>query len=178
MGSVQLIDYNGSSQGFVILTMGLSGASENLFVPIDGTTNGLLALSGTQIQEFTDQTSLAQFTLGNEVDSVNLQLVDTLSSDVHTFLAQGAPNTPQAQFTSTIIYDYTPAPPLLSIQTTTNGVVVYWPNSATQFRLQQSPGILITQWQFNTNSVDLVNGTNQVSISPDSGAIFFRLIYP
>jgi hypothetical protein len=69
------------------------------------------------------------------------------------------------------------APPALSIQPATNGVTLLWPASTTIYRLQQNAD-LTTNWVPNMIATNLVNCTNQVTISPASGKMFFRLIYP
>jgi hypothetical protein len=69
------------------------------------------------------------------------------------------------------------APPALSIQHATNGVTLLWPASTTIYRLQQNAD-LTTNWVPNMNATNLVNGTNQVTISPAFGKMFFQLIYP
>jgi len=69
------------------------------------------------------------------------------------------------------------APPALSIQPATNGVALLWPASTTIYRLQQTAD-LTTSWASNLNATNLVNGTNQVTISPATGKMFYRLIYP
>jgi hypothetical protein len=73
----------------------------------------------------------------------------------------------------------TPAiPPALSIQPATNGVTLLWPVSAPVYRLQQSTNFANPSWVSNTIPVSVVNGTNQVTIYPSSGSLFFRLINP
>ncbi len=60
----------------------------------------------------------------------------------------------------------------------TNGVVLLWPASSTIYRLQQNTKLATTNWVSNTNLINVVNGTNQVTISPAAGNQFFRLINP
>ena len=68
--------------------------------------------------------------------------------------------------------------PVLSIQPTTTGVVLLWPASSTIFRLLQNTNPMVTNWVANTNSISVVNGTNQVTISPAVGNMFFELVNP
>jgi hypothetical protein len=68
--------------------------------------------------------------------------------------------------------------PVLSIQPTTNGVVLLWPVSSPAFQLLQNTNLATTNWVSNTNSINVVNGTDQVTISPAAGNQFFRLINP
>ena len=63
-------------------------------------------------------------------------------------------------------------PPILSIQPTTNGVMLFWPTSATSYHLLQNTNLASTSWVSNTNSIILANGTNQVTISPKAGSLF------
>lgn len=75
-----------------------------------------------------------------------------------------------------IAFSLPPAPPALTIQQTTNGVVVGWPASATGFQLQENTDLNTTNWVMNTASTNVVSGTNFVTISPATGNGFFRLI--
>lgn len=70
------------------------------------------------------------------------------------------------------------APPTLAIQPATNGVVLLWPVSSTIYRLQQKTNLTAVNWVSNTIPVNVVNGTNQVTVSPATGKMFFRLINP
>jgi hypothetical protein len=73
----------------------------------------------------------------------------------------------------------TPGAPLLSIRTTgTNSAIVSWPVTALAFHLQQTPSIENTNWVNVATPVNLVNGTNEVTISPVLGNQFYRLKYP
>jgi hypothetical protein len=66
----------------------------------------------------------------------------------------------------------------LSIQPATNGITLLWPVSAPVYRLQQSTNFASASWASNAIPVSVVNGTNQVTIYPSSGNLFFRLINP
>src|SRR6516162_7796533 len=73
----------------------------------------------------------------------------------------------------------TPGSPLLRVfLTATNTSVVAWPAPSTGFHLQQNPDIRNSNWSGVTNTVNAVNGENQVTISPPLGNRFYRLIYP
>jgi hypothetical protein len=56
--------------------------------------------------------------------------------------------------------------------------MLLWPASLNIFRLQQNTNLATTSWVPNTNLINVVNGTNQVTISPAAGNQFFRLTYP
>lgn len=75
----------------------------------------------------------------------------------------------------------TPGAPLLRvIRTATNSVVVAWPNNATGFSLQQTPGLApaVLNWQPVTNTVFSVGSEYQILVSPPVGNRFFRLSNP
>ncbi len=69
--------------------------------------------------------------------------------------------------------------PRLSISlTNTNAAVVAWRWPSTGFELEANTNLSATNWTVVTNAVNLVNGTNQVVISPINGNRFFRLSDP
>ena len=70
------------------------------------------------------------------------------------------------------------SPPLLSIQSTPSGLTLAWQSSGTVFRVLQNADLTTTNWVANTNAVNVVNGTNQVTIPMTSGNLFFRLVNP
>jgi hypothetical protein len=70
------------------------------------------------------------------------------------------------------------SPPLLSFQTTANGLTLAWQSSGAVFRVLQNADLTTTNWVANTNTVIVVNGTNQVTIPMTSGNLFFRLVNP
>ena len=70
------------------------------------------------------------------------------------------------------------SPPTLAIQPATNGVVLLWPVSPAIYRLQQNTNLTTANWVSNTIPLNVVNGTNQVTVSPAAGNMFFRLINP
>lgn len=76
-----------------------------------------------------------------------------------------------------------PAPPQLdqpslSMKPANNGVVLLWAVSTPAFRLEQNGDLNTTNWMANTDPVAVINGTNQVTVSPAPGSMFYRLISP
>jgi len=69
-------------------------------------------------------------------------------------------------------------PPTLGIQPATNGVTLFWPVTTTTYRLQQIADLTTANWVSNTLPINVVSGTNQVTVSPATGNQFFRLINP
>jgi hypothetical protein len=70
-----------------------------------------------------------------------------------------------------------PTAPTLSIQfTSANTVVVSWPGPSTDFHLQQNSDLKSTNWVNVATTV--VNGQNQLVVSPPVGTRFYRLKYP
>jgi hypothetical protein len=70
------------------------------------------------------------------------------------------------------------ARPALSIKQAGGSVLIDWPASASGFHLQQNPDLGTTNWVANSSSVTSTGGTNEVSISPTNGSMFFRLVSP
>jgi hypothetical protein len=66
----------------------------------------------------------------------------------------------------------------LSISPAGPGVVISWPSASANYLLQQIPTLDSADWALNTNTISLVNGTNQVTISPATNTMFFRLSLP
>ena len=57
--------------------------------------------------------------------------------------------------------------------------LVFWStNFSDGYSLQQNTNLVSTNWVAMTNTVLLVGATNQVSISPMLGNLFFRLSHP
>jgi hypothetical protein len=72
-----------------------------------------------------------------------------------------------------------PAAPTLDIQPTpTNSVVISWPAASSGFNLQQNTNLISTNWVSVTNSPVVINGLNEVIVSPPLGTRFYRLSYP
>jgi hypothetical protein len=69
----------------------------------------------------------------------------------------------------------TPGLPNLSIRAAApNSVVVSWQNSGS-YTLQTNPDLSTTNWTSYTGAIVLLDGTNNVTISPPLGNLFFRL---
>jgi hypothetical protein len=71
---------------------------------------------------------------------------------------------------------FTVSPSTLSIQPATNGVMLLWPASYNLYYLWQTTNLATWNWERNTNLINVVNGTNQVTISPAAGNQFFLLL--
>jgi hypothetical protein len=73
----------------------------------------------------------------------------------------------------------TPGAPLLRVVlTTTNTVVVAWPNPSTGFSLQQNAALGTPSWGSVTNTPTVVGSEKQVIVTPPTGNRFFRLFHP
>ena len=69
--------------------------------------------------------------------------------------------------------------PVLTIAPAAPGAVsVAWPAPNSGFRLQQNGNLATTNWSTTTNTVNLINGRNQVLISPLPTNRFYRLVKP
>lgn len=72
----------------------------------------------------------------------------------------------------------TPGSPTLTITCSGNSATVAWPASATGFLLQTNPNPGTTAWGNYGGTVSTSNGTNSITITPPTGNLFFRLLYP
>jgi hypothetical protein len=73
----------------------------------------------------------------------------------------------------------TPGAPILSITTSgSSSATLHWLYTDIAFHLQQSASLDNANWVNVTNAVGIVNGTNQVTISPAIGNQFYRLKFP
>jgi hypothetical protein len=80
--------------------------------------------------------------------------------------------------TQVITWSVPDNPPVLTIVVQSNNVVISWPLTCVNFRLQQSATLNPTTWSNVAQPVVVVNNRNTVT-SPISGAsTFYRLIYP
>ena len=68
------------------------------------------------------------------------------------------------------------AQPTLTITPAGNQALLSWPASATGYILQSTTNLTSQNWVTNNNSVNAINGTNEVTISSGQGNLFFRLI--
>jgi hypothetical protein len=73
-----------------------------------------------------------------------------------------------------------PGSPLLSIQLSNpTTALVMWPAPAPGFRLQKNADLSTTNWtDVPTNTLTVLNGQNQITVSPIPGNQFYRLIKP
>jgi hypothetical protein len=68
--------------------------------------------------------------------------------------------------------------PKLSVQATGGTFVFTWPGSAGGFLLQQNSDLSTSNWVNVASPITLVNGQNQVVVSPAGGNRFYRLSLP
>jgi hypothetical protein len=66
--------------------------------------------------------------------------------------------------------------PKLSIFTSQSGPVISWPNSADGFSLERSSDILTRNWESVPIPPTVVNGQNQVAITPTGASSAYRLV--
>jgi len=94
-------------------------------------------------------------------------------------LMSGGNYTLQGGFWGIIAAIQTPgAPSLRVVLTTTNTVVVSWPNPSTGFNLQQNLDLGTPAWASVTNTPAVVGNELQVIVAPPPGNRFFRLKSP
>ena len=73
----------------------------------------------------------------------------------------------------------TPGGPLLRVvRTSTNTVVVAWPNPSTGFSLQENVAVDTLNWTGSTNAISVVGAENQIIVAPPVGNRFYRLFHP
>ncbi len=70
----------------------------------------------------------------------------------------------------------TPGSPYLTIKAASPNVLISWPASSTGFTLQENSDLKTTNWSNVGQTVNVVNGTNVVTVPASSGNMFFRLI--
>lgn len=70
-----------------------------------------------------------------------------------------------------------PVPPLSIQFTGPSTVLLSWPAPSTRFMLQQNSSLDAPNWFNVTNVPTVVNGTNEVTLSPVTGNEFYRLVY-
>jgi hypothetical protein len=69
--------------------------------------------------------------------------------------------------------------PQLTIQKVAGtNVTLTWPGVSQTYGLQQSAALASPNWNFVTNFISVVNGTNTVTLPASSRTQFFRLVYP
>jgi hypothetical protein len=69
-----------------------------------------------------------------------------------------------------------PGSPFLTIKAVSPNVLISWPTSATGFTLQENSNLKTTNWSNVGQTVNVINGTNVVTIPAPGGNMFFRLI--
>ncbi|HZQ47866.1 MAG TPA: hypothetical protein VFC07_12685 [Verrucomicrobiae bacterium] len=87
----------------------------------------------------------------------------------------GGPYTVTGGFWGVIGSVQTPGSPLLNITVASPNVKISWPASATGFTLQKNSDLNTTNWTTVTQSTNVVNGTNIVTVPAPNGNLFFRL---
>ena len=79
---------------------------------------------------------------------------------------------------SLTLFTFTPKLPSLGIiLSTTNTAVVFWPTNAA-YTLQTNADLSTANWGDYGGTINTVNGTNRVTITPATGYLFFRLSNP
>jgi len=68
--------------------------------------------------------------------------------------------------------------PILTIVVQGTNVVITWPLTCNNFRLQQTPALNPSAWTDVTQTVSIVNNQYQVTIPLGGNPTFFRLVYP
>ena len=69
-------------------------------------------------------------------------------------------------------------PPLALTYTTTNHLVVSWPNPSTGFYLQECSLVSPANWSSNSATPVVVGRQKQVNLTPAPGNWFYRLVHP
>jgi len=69
-------------------------------------------------------------------------------------------------------------PALRVVWTSTNTVVVAWPNPSTGFSLQENVAVGSLNWNGVTNAISVVGSENQIIVAPPAGNRFYRLFHP
>jgi len=72
----------------------------------------------------------------------------------------------------------TPGLPNLTITRSGNSVMVSWPDTGS-YTLQQNSNLSVSGgWTTSSYTINTVNGTNSITITPPTGNLFFRLNNP
>lgn len=70
----------------------------------------------------------------------------------------------------------TPGSPKLRVfRTTTNTVVIAWPDPSTGFNLEQNSALSNGGWVSVTNTISIISGEKQVIVAPPTGNRLYRL---
>lgn len=79
-------------------------------------------------------------------------------------------------FWSLVAAVQTPGAPFLTVfRTSTNTVVISWPDPSTGFVLQQNGDLKPTNWGNVSATPNVVNGQKQIIVAPPVGNLFYRL---
>jgi len=114
--------------------------------------------------------TLFGFTSGGQIVSINT------TNGVGTFVAN---ETQPSPIVTAAPGGVAVGEPYLNIQLTNiNSAALSWLAPSNAFRLQQNPDVTTTNWVGVTNSVSMTNSQNQVTVSPDAGNAFYRLVNP
>lgn len=150
-------------------------------------TNQLTAVVATHVGPYPNTEGYNNFEFENTINSTGsaadpdgLPFVGAISNLItaQIYVDVLTPGATYVASSGTVYPTLLSSPPTLSIQLATNGVVLFWPVSGTTYRLLQNTNLTTSNWIANTNTINVVNGTNQVPVSSASGNMFFRLIYP
>lgn len=105
----------------------------------------------------------------------NLYDLDDTAGVIYEFTPSGA----QSTFATGVIGNYLAfnLPPTLKIAANGNGgIVLSWPSRYFGYTLEQCSAIDAPVWSPCTCSTNVVNGINQVTISPSASQLFFELV--
>ena len=71
-----------------------------------------------------------------------------------------------------------PPVPSLQIATVMDGLEIAWPTNEVPYRLEENGALDSAGWVANTNVINMLNGTNYVSIASPMSNRFYRLTFP
>lgn len=91
---------------------------------------------------------------------------------------QGGTNIFAANNFASPIFEVSLPPAALGIALSDTNLVLSWPSPPGGFVLQQNFDLTTTNWLTVTNLPSVINGLNQVILSPSADNQFFRLQYP
>jgi hypothetical protein len=70
------------------------------------------------------------------------------------------------------------AQPALSVIPASGSVTIAWPAGASGWGLQENSGLDPGNWADSTRLISIVGGQKQVTVSTETGNLFFRLVHP
>jgi hypothetical protein len=91
---------------------------------------------------------------------------------------QGGTNIFAADNLASPIFEVSLPPAALGIAPSGTNLTLSWPSPPGGFVLQQNSDLTTTNWTTVTNTPNMTNLQNQVTLSPTSGNQFYRLKYP